>query len=95
MFITLERPDIVTGYSQDKNSQLLHTVAQKPVTINTDAIVSLVEVFDASDNFIGTQINMLSSLYYRVKPTANEILNMITVAKINEDVLKYQGGRIQ
>ena len=85
MFITLERPDIVTGYSQDKNCQLLHTVPQQPVTINTDAIVSLVEVFDASGKFDSTQLNMLSSLYYRVKPRANEIINMITVAKVKEE----------
>ena len=82
-FITLERPDIITSsYDNGQKYVDFHT-KQKPVTINPDYIVSMLECFDSNKEFESTELYLSNGVWYHVTSRIEEIIEMINRGKEN------------
>lgn len=76
-FITLNRPDIITSsYDNGQKYVDFHT-KQKPVTINPEYIVSMVEKFDSSKEFESTELYLSNGIWYDVTSRIEDIVKRI------------------
>jgi hypothetical protein len=76
-FITLERPDVYRNNCVDKGVWESVSYSQKPVTINPYHIVSMVEVYDNSNDFEYTMIYLSNDICYHVTSKIKDIVELI------------------
>lgn len=76
-FITLNRPDVYTSTPIGKGKIERGLIKQKPVTINPEYIVSMVERFDSSKKFESTELYLSNGVWYNVTSRIEEIVDMI------------------
>lgn len=81
IFITLERPDVYNDVAITKNSVKRSVIKQKPITINPDYIVSMLECFNSSKEFESTELYLSNGVWYHVTSRIEEIVEMINGGK--------------
>ena len=79
-FITLERPDVYTNRPIGNGNIERGVVTQKPVTINPECIVSMIECFNSSKEFESTELYLSNGTWYHVTPRIEEIVKRINGA---------------
>ena len=76
-FITLNRPDVYIDKPIENGNIERRLIKQRPVTINPEYIVSMIERFDSDEKFESTELYLSNGVWYNVTSRIEEIVEMI------------------